>query len=343
MDPDDDLPPPQPVRDPADGSACWLASVVVIATKETRLGLDLKGGVELVYQGEPTPQSEVTPEAIDRVDRHHPRARRPAGRRRARDPAPRQRPDLGRPAGRQEPRARQEAGRHDRPALLLRLGEERHRQPAARRSPASTTAVKRASPAPAARSTATTRPRASTTCSSRTSSSPPGPDSSRKDLLSEFDGRVPEGLRAAEGAAGHRRAARGAARTASRATSPSTATSCVRDNPELQGHRHQEPASRSTTRTTRRADRHLRVHRQGPQGTSRTSRKRLAERGQTAPGPGPAGRELVPDLRDRARPRGRLAARSSTTARTRTASTAAPARRSRAASSSRRRRTSRTS
>jgi SecD/SecF fusion protein len=43
-----------------------LASLVVIATKETRLGLDLKGGVELVYQGEPTPQTEVTPEAVDR-------------------------------------------------------------------------------------------------------------------------------------------------------------------------------------------------------------------------------------------------------------------------------------
>ena len=43
------------------------ASAVVIAAKETRLGLDLKGGIELVYQGEPTPQSEVTPEAIDRA------------------------------------------------------------------------------------------------------------------------------------------------------------------------------------------------------------------------------------------------------------------------------------
>jgi SecD/SecF fusion protein len=43
------------------------ASGIVIAVKETRLGLDLKGGIELVYQGEPTPQSEVTPEAIDRA------------------------------------------------------------------------------------------------------------------------------------------------------------------------------------------------------------------------------------------------------------------------------------
>src|SRR6185436_10623650 len=43
------------------------ASAVAIVSKPTRLGLDLKGGVELVYQGEPTPQSKVTPEAIDRA------------------------------------------------------------------------------------------------------------------------------------------------------------------------------------------------------------------------------------------------------------------------------------
>jgi SecD/SecF fusion protein len=43
------------------------ASGIVIAVKQTRLGLDLKGGVELVYQGEPTPQSQVTPAAIDRA------------------------------------------------------------------------------------------------------------------------------------------------------------------------------------------------------------------------------------------------------------------------------------
>jgi SecD/SecF fusion protein len=43
------------------------ASGVIIATKQTRLGLDLKGGVELVYQGEPTPQSNVTPAAVDRA------------------------------------------------------------------------------------------------------------------------------------------------------------------------------------------------------------------------------------------------------------------------------------
>ena len=38
----------------------------MIATKSTRLGLDLKGGTELVYQGQPTPQvPKVTPQALD--------------------------------------------------------------------------------------------------------------------------------------------------------------------------------------------------------------------------------------------------------------------------------------
>jgi SecD/SecF fusion protein len=43
------------------------ASGVIIAAKPTRLGLDLKGGVEIVYQGQPTPQSKVTGEAMQRA------------------------------------------------------------------------------------------------------------------------------------------------------------------------------------------------------------------------------------------------------------------------------------
>src|SRR5215218_10167233 len=44
------------------------ASAVVIATKKTRLGLDLKGGVELVYQAKPTPaQPKVTQDAVNRA------------------------------------------------------------------------------------------------------------------------------------------------------------------------------------------------------------------------------------------------------------------------------------
>jgi SecD/SecF fusion protein len=41
-------------------------SVVAIALKPAVLGLDLQGGVEVVLQGQPTDESEVTPEAIER-------------------------------------------------------------------------------------------------------------------------------------------------------------------------------------------------------------------------------------------------------------------------------------
>src|SRR6202035_5821939 len=43
------------------------ASVAVIATKKTRLGLALKGGVELVYQAKPTAQSKVDAESLERA------------------------------------------------------------------------------------------------------------------------------------------------------------------------------------------------------------------------------------------------------------------------------------
>src|SRR4051812_45184157 len=48
-----------------------IVSLLVIVpgsplSKQTRLGLDLKGGVELVYEGRPTPKvPKVTPQAID--------------------------------------------------------------------------------------------------------------------------------------------------------------------------------------------------------------------------------------------------------------------------------------
>jgi SecD/SecF fusion protein len=43
------------------------ASLFVVATKQTRLGLDLKGGVSLIYQAKPTKQSTVNSDAIDRT------------------------------------------------------------------------------------------------------------------------------------------------------------------------------------------------------------------------------------------------------------------------------------
>jgi len=43
------------------------ASVAVLATKKTRLGLDLKGGVQLIYEGKPTAQSKVDSESLERA------------------------------------------------------------------------------------------------------------------------------------------------------------------------------------------------------------------------------------------------------------------------------------
>jgi SecD/SecF fusion protein len=44
-----------------------LASVVVIVSKPTRLGLDLQGGVSLIYQAKPTKQAQVNSESIERA------------------------------------------------------------------------------------------------------------------------------------------------------------------------------------------------------------------------------------------------------------------------------------
>jgi SecD/SecF fusion protein len=48
-------------------AALLAASAVVIATKPTRLGLDLKGGVSLIYKGTPTAQAKVNSESLDRA------------------------------------------------------------------------------------------------------------------------------------------------------------------------------------------------------------------------------------------------------------------------------------
>ncbi len=43
------------------------AGRLTIAAKKTREGLDLKGGVQLIYQGKPTAQSKVTAESLNRA------------------------------------------------------------------------------------------------------------------------------------------------------------------------------------------------------------------------------------------------------------------------------------
>src|SRR5437764_1554290 len=44
-----------------------IVSAIAIATKKTRLGLDLKGGVQLVYEGRPTAQAKVDNESLSRA------------------------------------------------------------------------------------------------------------------------------------------------------------------------------------------------------------------------------------------------------------------------------------
>ena len=102
-------------------------SLVVIATQPTKLGLDLKGGVSLIFQAKPTKQSKVTPRRDQPRDGRHARARRQPRRVRAGDPAVGQRPDRRLAPRRQERRRGAPAGRHDGPAALLRLGGQRHR------------------------------------------------------------------------------------------------------------------------------------------------------------------------------------------------------------------------
>ena len=237
-------------------------------------------------------------------DRHHPRARRPARRRRARDPAARQRPDLGRPAGRQEPRAREEAGRHDRPALLLRLGEERHRQPAdADRGPVHGGQERVPAP-PEIDDNNTTG--ASTTSSSRTSSSRRARTRRARTCCRSSTAGCRKGYEILTVPPGTVVAARREAGRTSPPTRRSTATSSCATTRSCEGTDLKDP--RAGVRPDRRASRSSRSSsRTRGARTSRRSPSRLAERGQTEADPGPAGRELVPDLRDRARPRGGLA------------------------------------
>ena len=280
-----------------------VASAVVIVTKETKLGLDLKGGVELVYQGEPTPQSEVTPEAIDRaIDIIRERVDRlgvaePEIQRLGSDQI-----SVGLPGVKNLERAKKQVGTT---AQLLLYDWEANvigspQTPIAGLYPA----VKRASEQKPVKDDN------NSTTGSYYLFKPnkllaAGPDASREDLLSEFDGRVPKGyeiLRVPEGTVVLR-----AERPENLAEdAPFERYFVVRDNPEVRGTDLKDPRQEFDP-TTREPIVTFKFTDEGRKNFQEVTR-RLAERGQTAPDPGPAGGELLPDLRDRARPRGRLAA-----------------------------------
>ena len=117
--------PPQPAVIALGRSGCCAARGSSSRPRRPTLGLDLKGGTELIYQARPTPQTPTIDAVGDRPrDRDHPQARptpsaSPSRRSRrigvGRDP--------GRPArtSRTPTQASEQIG-HDRAALLLRLG-----------------------------------------------------------------------------------------------------------------------------------------------------------------------------------------------------------------------------
>ena len=258
-----------------------VASAVVIVTKETRLGLDLKGGVELVYQGEPTPQSEVTPEAIDRaieimrerVDRLG--VAEPEIQRLGNDQI-----SVGLPGVKNLERAKAQVGTTAQ--LYSMTGSATSSVVPRRRSTAST----RRSSGPRSarrRSTRTTRARSSSTCSGPTRRWPPGPDFSRKDLLSEFDGKVPKGFEVLEVPPGT---------VVLKAERPDNLASdapferyfVVRDNPELRGTDIKDPRQEPDP-TTNEPIVTFRFTDKGRKAFQEVTR-RLAQRGQTRQVPG---------------------------------------------------------
>ena len=103
------------------------ASAAAIASKTTRLGLDLKGGIELIYQAKPTAQSKVSTESLERaisimrtrVDQIG--VSQPEIQRSGKD-------EIDVVAARRAQRhPGRSGGRHDGPAELLRLGAQRDR------------------------------------------------------------------------------------------------------------------------------------------------------------------------------------------------------------------------
>ena len=270
-------------------------SAVVLVTQSTKLGLDLQGGVRLVYQGKPTKQTKVTAESLqraldimrDRVDAF--------GVVRAGARAHGQGPDRGQPAGRRGRRARRRPGRLDRPALLLRLGEERPRRELQDERD-------RDQRRPAARHRPLQRGQAGVQVRDRGAEEQPG--RGRPALLRLRQGlqeavqqrparRVARGRRSrasSDAAEGARRGARGQARRARPARREGqregAAAGPLLDRPRRPravGHGHQEPGAELRPARRQRADRHLRLHRQGPEGVPEDHRARSPSAAPTTP------------------------------------------------------------
>jgi SecD/SecF fusion protein len=261
--------------------ALLAASAVVIVTKETRLGLDLKGGVELVYQGEPTPQSEVTPEAIDRaIDIMRERVDRlgvsePEIQRLGNDQI-----SVGLPGVKNLERAKAQVGT----TAQLYLYDWEANVVGSPTAPVNGlySAVKRASQRrPQLDDNNTTKTQYYLFRANKTLAS--GPDSSRKELLSEFDSRVPKGFEVLRVPPGT---------VVLKAERPENIPDdapferyfVVRDNPEVRGTDLKDPRQESDP-TTREPIVTFKFTDNGRENFQKVTR-RLAERGQTRQVPG---------------------------------------------------------
>ena len=258
-----------------------VGSVAIIVTKETKLGLDLKGGVELVYQGEPTPQSEVTPEAIDRaIDIMRERVDRlgvaePEIQRLGNDQI-----SVGLPGVKNLERAKNQVGT----TAQLQLYDWEANVVGSPTAPINSlySAVKRASQRPPQiDDNNTTKGQYYLFRANKTLAA--GPDSSRKELLSEYDGRVPKGFEVLQVPPGT---------VVLKAERPENLPNdapferyfVVRDNPELRGTDIKDPRQESDP-TTGEPIVTFRFTDQGRKNFQEVTR-RLAERGQTRQVPG---------------------------------------------------------
>ena len=290
-------------------------SAVAVLTQSTKLGLDLQGGVQLVYQGKATKQTAVNAESLqraldimrDRVDAF--------GVVRARARAHRRGPDRGQPPGRRGRRARRPPGRLDRPALLLRLGEERprrelqdqrhrdQRRPAARHRSLQRGQARRRSATSRCRRTARPRPASRFYAFDKVS---------KKPFNQRHSGRVAR--RGARRAHRRRRRRRPRSSRSSRACSSCATRSRppTRPTPTRSGSSATTRASPAPTSRTR-----SRTSTTRPAATSRTSPStsptRAARRSRTSPPRSPSAAPTTPTRSTRTRSRTRSTSRSRST------------------------------
>ena len=299
----------------------------MVATKKTTLGLDLKGGTELIFQARPTPQNPT----IDGVghrprDRDHPQAHRRA----SASPSRRSRrigsdsirvglPDVSNAAS-----ASQQVGQT---AQLHFYDWEPNVIP----NPA-TTNVPRSEASFPRSTTRSSSPPSSRPSASRTSARPPGrsyylfnsqthaciagPDRDQKDLFSELPGqKQPPNTPDPHRPAGHARGREGARQgTAARQTTRERTRRrwfVIRDRPGALGHGHHGPEAE--LRPVQPAERHLQLHRQGPPGVLRRHQDDRRSAASRTRRPGVAGNsqaadQLLRPLRGRPRPADQVAA-----------------------------------